>query len=360
MNAATTNSTNITFRDCVLIATSPTNNASTYVGLADVAANWTFDRCYFAGVSSGNVLNLTFPTSTVADYDVNFLIQNCICLSGGNAFIGAFTSGANSFKPGGIDVFNCTIIAYVGLTCNGANHSITIPSTIYNSFILSCGSLALAAGASGQVLEDFNRIVAPTPRTNITAGASSVSNTSHAPLYEIGYEMISGRQLRPFGMPMVGSPLLGRATAAIQPPVDILSRPKPAGGLSTLYGWGAYERHDTAARETSTLYGTTSSIVITGPGDQDFAIPVDATLTTLSVFCIYDANHGTLNKPQMKVVNGEEVGVSEAAITMSLGSNQWELLTLTFTPTAKGIVTVRFISRSLSGSGKAFFDEFSY
>ena len=62
----------------------------------------------------------------------------------------------------------------------------------------------------------------------------------------------------------------------------------------------------------------------------------------------------------MKVLNGEEIGVTEATATMSLGANQWELLTLSFTPTAKGIVTVRFISRSLTGNGKAFFDEFSY
>jgi hypothetical protein len=62
----------------------------------------------------------------------------------------------------------------------------------------------------------------------------------------------------------------------------------------------------------------------------------------------------------MKVLNGEEIGVSEATATMTAAVDTWEQLSLNFTPTAKGVVTVRFISRSAAGNGKAFFDDFSY
>lgn len=362
--SAAANSINITFRDCGFIGVRSAANSRyiVYTGLADIASNWLIDRCVFGGVgSSGEQIRVVLPTSSVADYDSNFVIQNCVANGSAATFVMVASSGALASKGGGVDILNCTVLGRsAGIVTIGTNISTTIPCTIYNCLLVTGSIAAIDAGASGQILEDYNRIFANTARVNVTAGLSSISDLSHAPLFEIGYAAFVGRMLRPYGTPMAGSPLLGRATAANLPPVDILNRPRPAGGLSTLYEWGAYARHDTAARETATLYGGSNSIVITGPGDHDFAVPVDATLTTFTVYAQYDTNHSTFNKPQMKVLNGEEIGVSEATVTMALGANLWELLTLTFTPTAKGIVTVRFISRAYVGSGKAFFDEFSY
>ena len=360
VSASVTNSVNIAFGDCTALLNGGT--FITYAGLADVASNWIVDRCYIfnTGNNGPNSIAITLPTSSIADYDSNFLIQNCAFIGPAIA-VNVTSSGALASRGGGIDILNCSILSVssTGIRAQ-SNISTTIPCTVYNSVILAAGGTGLNAASSGQIVENNNRIIAATPRTNVAVGISSISDNSHAPLIEFGYDLIVGRLLRPFGMPMVSSPLLGRATAAIQPSIDILKRPRPAGGESSLYGWGAYELHDTADRETSTLYGGSSAIVLTGPADHDFAVPVDATLTTFTVYARYDSNHNTFNKPQMKVLNGEEIGVSEATVTMALGANQWELLTLSFTPTAKGIVTVRFISRSLTGNGKAFFDEFSY
>jgi hypothetical protein len=143
------------------------------------------------------------------------------------------------------------------------------------------------------------------------------------------------------------------------PTDDITGRNRPEGGSSTSNAIGAYERHDTAVQETTTVRTGTNAINITGPGSHEFQVPVNAVSTTLSIYGRYDTTHATTNKPQMMVVNGGQSGVSDATATMTAGVDTWEQLSLTFTPTAKGFVTVRLISRSAGAAGKAFFDDFS-
>jgi hypothetical protein len=54
--------------------------------------------------------------------------------------------------------------------------------------------------------------------------------------------------------------------------------------------------------------------------------------------------------------NGE-IGVTAETLTMSVAAGGWETLTFTQqTPSAKGWVTVRLLSRSAAATGKAFFD----
>ena len=109
-------------------------------------------------------------------------------------------------------------------------------------------------------------------------------------------------------------------------------------------------------REATVVYSGTFAGKITGPGYQDFQVPVDATSTTISIRARYDTNHATTNKPQIQVLNGGECGVADATATMTSGVDTWEQLQLTFTPTAAGIVTIRCISRSAAGNGIAIFD----
>jgi hypothetical protein len=121
---------------------------------------------------------------------------------------------------------------------------------------------------------------------------------------------------------------------------------------------GAHGRHDTAIKETTTVRTGSNAIVIVGPGDHDFNLAVDAVSTTVSVYMRYDTLHGTTNKPQMKIINGEECGVSEATATMTSGIDTWEQISLNFTPARAGIITIRLLSRSAVGNGKAFADDF--
>jgi hypothetical protein len=119
---------------------------------------------------------------------------------------------------------------------------------------------------------------------------------------------------------------------------------------------GYLERHDSAAKETGTV-DAGAGAVITGPGDQDLLIPVDAASTTISVKARYDTNHAATNKPQAQLIASPELGFAGQTLTMVAAVDTWETLTFTaFTPTVKGWVRLRLISRSAAGNGKAFFD----
>jgi hypothetical protein len=120
---------------------------------------------------------------------------------------------------------------------------------------------------------------------------------------------------------------------------------------------GALEAHDTAAKETTTTDAGSVGITIHGPGSHEFLIPVDATSTTISVKGYYDADHGTGSKPQAILIANGEIGVTTQTLTMTAAVNTWETLTFTAqTPTAKGVITVRLVSRSAAPYGRNYWD----
>lgn len=353
----TTTSQAITFRRCVFPpGSSMTTRQIQATTAADTALNWTIDSCVFTGcAASGSAILITAPAGSSADYDLNFSIKNSLFINSQSSFIQL--SGAASNKPGGVAIRNCTFIGDLAFRV-ATGGSTSIPCTFYNCYILA-GNGGLQATATGEILEDYNIILAGTPRTSVTAGSNSTSDGSRSNLLEIGQTWLYGFAPRPLFSPMASSPLLGFGNTGSPPSVDFLNRPRPAGGASTSNAVGAFERHDTAAKETSTVRTGSNALVLTGPADHDFQVPVDATSTTLSVYARYDSNHAATNKPQMKVLNGSECGVSDATATMTSAADTWEQLSLTFTPTRAGIVTIRLISRAAAGNGKAFFDDFA-
>jgi hypothetical protein len=356
IRGTTTNSVNIVVRDCTLI-NSTVNAAIAYTGLADVASNWTIDRCIIHATIPGDGFNIILPTSASADYDTNFLVQNCVLIGGHNVIgVNVSSTGAGSFKGGGVDVLNCTFQGWnSAVRTQTANLSTSIPCTIYNSIILAT-NLALNASAAGNLIEDYNRIRASTNYSNVSAGANTVSTVNHALLIEVGQAYQQGRTRRPFLAPASGSPLLGWGGSS-PPSVDLQNRPRPAGGASTSKAVGAYERHNTAAKETTTVDAGGVGLKITGPGDHDIAIPVDTTATTITVRVRYDTTHGTGSKPQAQLLAAGDVGYAGETVTAAAGVDTWETLTFaSFTPTQKGAVTLRLISRAAAGSGIAYFD----
>lgn len=354
----TSHSTNITFRDCAFVNARFSGAFISYAGLANTAANWLIDRCHFFGGLSGAAITIVPPTSGSADYDMNFVIQNCVAMLQA-IFVSVEPSGAGAFKGGGVDVYNCTANCDGFMRTTGANVSTSIPCTVYNNLAICGAGTSLNANTLGQIVEDYNRLASLTPRTNVSIGANSVSDFSHALLVSFGQEYIFGMKPAPYISPWISSPLLGRGNQSVGISVDNLNRPRPAGGASTLYAWGAYERHDVAVKETSIVDAGSNAAKVNsgGPGDHDIHIPVDATLTTITVRMRYDSNHGTGSKPQATILNGEEIGVSTQTVTMTAGVDTWETLTFSnFTPTAKGVITLRLISRSAAGNGIAYFD----
>ena len=120
---------------------------------------------------------------------------------------------------------------------------------------------------------------------------------------------------------------------------------------------GCFERHDTAEKETGTTDAGSVGLVLTGYADHAIWIPVDASSTTISVKARYDATHAATNKPQAILDANGEIGVTTETKTMTAAADTWETLTFAAqTPSAKGWVQVRLISRADAATGKAFFD----
>jgi hypothetical protein len=355
------NCANVTFKRCFIPSFS--SGILLLTCATDTNMNWLFEKCILWGASA--FLSLTCPTSTIADYTTGFTVRNCLCITPSAVNILSLTgSGAGSFKPGGVAIYDCTCVGGAShvKTNTAGGFSTTIPLTVYNcTFYAGSLTACLNAATSGQIVEDYNYFESGSPRTNVTAGANSKAGNVLYPSIHFGQELLYGFIGRPFAMPTIGSPLLGfgKSGSVTSPADDLLGRARPEGGSSTSNAIGAFERHDTAIQETTTVRTGSNAINITGPGSHEFQVPVNAASTTLSIYGRYDTTHATTNKPQMMVVNGGQCGVSDATATMTAAADTWEQLSLTFTPTAKGFVTVRLISRSAGATGKAFWDDFS-
>ena len=226
---------------------------------------------------------------------------------------------------------------------------------------MAFATASLNANTSGQIVESYNLMYGATPRTNVNVGAGSISDGSYAPLFHFGQERIWGGLLRPFGEPMAGSPLLGFGSDGAQTLYDLMLRPRPAGGASALPAVGALERGNTAAQATSPAPPTgTYSWKFTGPGYQDFQLPVSAVATTVAVSVQRDGSYATapggllptmelLSNPTLGLGNGQPSTVWQT-ITDTGPASQWNTLTSApFTPSGDGWVTVRVWSDDASG-----------
>lgn len=361
--SAAAGSTDCKFTECTFLSARPANNMMTWTAGANEATNLTFDRCtWMNGGGAGAALALVLTRPTGADFDHNITVNNCLFMTGGRG-VDVTTTGANTQNPGGVDIFNCTFLTATGVQ-TGVNISTTVPVNVYDSVIW--GITGLSANASGQIVEDYNWVLCSTPRTNVTAGTNSValaSNTiTHAPLFEIGHAVQQGHLPRPFATPLRGSPLLNFGNQSGSPSVDFLNRPRPAGSAQGASagankGLGYVERHDTARQETTTVDASGSAIAIVGPGDHDIKIPVDATSTTISIKARYDSSYSGTNYPQAQLLANGEIGFAGQTLTKAAGADSWETLTFSaFTPTQKGVVVLRLISRDGGGTGSTFFD----
>ena len=160
-------------------------------------------------------------------------------------------------------------------------------------------------------------------RTNVTAGASSISDGSYAPLFHFGQERIWLPPLfRAFGEPMAGSPLLGFGNDGGQTPYDLRGPlwQRPAGGSSALPAVGAMERSDTFIADPTPIGPDTSPVKLTGPGYNDFLLPIGITevgqTRNFSVEVQWDANYATSPTaplPTAILVGKPQMGVAQQA-----------------------------------------------
>lgn len=359
--------TNITFRDCQFLSNS-TAGAMTLWSNNDIAWNWTIERCLFLGDSdeypSGTIsLHPVAPAAGV-ERNLNIVIRNCLFLGACALILGGYGSGTGSV--GGVVFQNNTCIS--GLAALYVHQSMWTMATAAtrtkvhgNVFIQLRNRPILEARNTSQIDEDYNYFWgAGTPRLNVSVGTNSLVWQTNAPAFSLGWEWLNGYLPRPFLSPLAGAAHLWRypSSATPAPPtVDVLNRPRPAGGNDLDNVVGYVERHDTAVRETTIVDAGSTAIRLTGPADHDIHLPVDAVSTVITIRTRFDTNHGTATRPQVILLANDEIGVASQTVTATGPVDTWETLSLSaFTPTGKGWVTLRLRSRPAAASGTAYFD----
>jgi hypothetical protein len=362
IEALTTTSTDIKIQDCNVLGHAGVNATLVNVTIGfGVAANWLIERSFLRS-SRSNGLGITLTTGVGADYDANIVIRNCVIDQAGGSAVSIASSGASAQEGGGVYVYNCLILAVSTASNSGVlitgtqigGSAFPFPVKVYNSVIRG----GLQSGELGALVENYNHVMAGTTHTNVTQGANTITNSTYSLLLSGGQERYVGTWPRQYGEPMTGSPQLGFGNdGTYTSSEDMRGNPRPAGGATATKGIGAYERANTFAKETGTVRTGSNAISITGPGYQDFQLPVAASSTTVTVYVRWDATYaGT--KPKMQALNGTEAGVADATDTATGSSGAWEQLSLNFTPTSAGIVTIRLLSSDTNGGGKMFADDF--
>lgn len=315
--------------------------------------NSTFDQCIFVGRSASQgggliALGNAIANGFSADYDLGLKFRNCLFLGPGNNAIRS--SGS---LMGGVQFLNCSFIGPVVLM--QAGFSTSIPVRVQNCYMVIPGANALTATTFGQIVEDFNLIDGG--RTNVTPGPHSISDGSYDFEFSVGQEVLYGMLTRPFSEPTLGSPALGFINTSLVE--DMLGRPR-SGSLTAV---GALDRGNTWGKETGTVRTGLNALSITGPGYEDYDLPVDPVPMAVTIYMRYDSTYAG-PRPQIHVVNGTECGVFRGVGAFGVGDsdfdpgpNVWGKIVLPFTPTAKGFVTIRLLSSDTSGAGKAFADD---
>ena len=155
---------------------------------ASSARNWSFSKCIFtASRYTGSLLVVTAPTSLSLNLtvsDCSFLGGNFqLSISGNNVsdttsiqtsvfFVGA-TNCILATSLGGY-VSNCTFIGCADRAIQLANGSLTFPLYVQNSLFIASYSVDLSCTVvSFAIIENYNRLLGPTPRLNVNNNLTS-------------------------------------------------------------------------------------------------------------------------------------------------------------------------------------------
>lgn len=367
IDGRTAMSTAIKFKRCTF--DNPAGSSSPSIDLsggitANVALAWLFENCKWFTWGGYSVTAQSVPNSGSADWDLDVQFNNCeiFQISNVSAAVYITKTAAGSFFPGGIKFQNCAIISASWAILMQNGWSTSLPVKVYNSLIaVGSSSAALAVDTLGNLVEDYNVIKAQTLRSNVTAGTNT--KTAYGLLLDGGRSQMRGFLARQYFSPLVDSPLLGFGSdASVTLSEDLLSRARPSGcGITwsnALKAVGPFEYHD-YGRENTADASSGSCLELTGPGDQERVLAVDAVSTSPSFKVKYDGNYTGTNYPQIELVADASIGVSAQTLTATVAaSGAYETLTFSaFTPTRKSRVRLRFKNRSGAGNGKCFFDK---
>ena len=360
-----------TFIDCTfnhLASSSYTNGTMAFISSTTGLAMFIMiDRCsVFHGINQnyGIQFTLTTTASGSADWDALVLIRDTFDLAPVtySGQIGVIAGGTAAHHGGGVRVSSSHLFSGQGggfYAVTATYLSTTIPCEIHNSWGWTGGEYALSAATSGQIVESYNWLWggSTATRLNVTAGTGSIADGSYAPLVELGQSYKWAGVIRQFFAPDAPSPLLGFGSDGNSPTVDWMNRPRPSGGGSSNNAAGFAEFHDFSVESTTTYpSGQTASAEMTGPGDTDIWVPVDATATVITLQLYQGAGYTGTNYATATLLAQNELGVSAQIETCSSTTGSWQTLTFgSFTPTKAGYVKIRVTSYDTSGTGTLFF-----
>jgi hypothetical protein len=349
---------NYVFRRCVFLTPENTGVWVQPGRNAGVPFNLVLDRCVFGPGGGPTVMELYLNRDGTAN-DIRFL--NCLFLFTASKCLRIFSSGATGSVGGQVLIEGCTFVGtahpWIGEGCISTNGGGMNGLVVVRGCVFHVQGYAVNAGTSGDITEDYNVFYTASPRVNVTAGANSrVMNTAATYLGLLDPAMGLTVPYPPF-TPIAGSPLLGFA-ATTTSTVDGADRPRPSGGPTVpAVGWVELHDYGVPSSAANADGGSGTALELTGRMDYQLLVPVDPVSTTISVKVKWDANHGDTNPPQAQLLPAPELGYSGQTITATAPGTSYQTLTFTaFTPSRKGIVVLRLISRAANSNGKCWFD----
>jgi len=135
---------------------------------------------------------------------------------------------------------------------------------------------------------------------------------------------------------------------------------RPAGG-QVLPAVGAYECAGTMTADAAVYRTAGPSGKLTGPGYQDFDVPVDAGAVELIVWARKTAGYAG-DDPRMTVLNSRALSVVEPSYTLNAyadgADGAWQELTIPLTAGRAGVLRVRLQSEATSAASVVNFDDF--
>jgi hypothetical protein len=368
LNATDDNYEGVIFEDCAFVSGNSPTDGVMFVDMnaATTPTNdgLTIRRCAFYG---GGV-RVRWDGNESADQDLKITIDSCIFLGNSTTsqnlagfFFDVVTVG--SFSSGGASITNCVFsgLNYGVYVDNGT--STTYPVDVTNCLFKTITGLNKVTTNDGALTSDYNHLNCTTDYTNVTGGTNDKDDADLGPqlLGGIGdlplYRFWGWSPYRPWEPIRLQDDtyihhVIGAADTAVAPAFDLYNDPRPMHG--TVDDIGAVEGRARAERELTTVRTGDNAMRFDGAGYHQIMLPVDTTLTTVTVYGRYDATYsGTL--PQLKVISIP--GVADQTDTMTGGSGAWESLSVNFTPTSSGQVLIRLISNDTSAGGECFFDD---
>lgn len=160
--------------------------------------NLKLTKCSFTSrTSNGNLITITSPSSTA----VNFTINKCVffganqhlLITGQNVADSSTVIDSIFIRPQNTAAFlNSVQVAWYNCTIIGCQYgilhqpgSVTFPTTVRNSlFLLNINDL-ICVSVSNAIVENYNRLLSPTPRSNVADnGTSSVVGDGGLDIFE--------------------------------------------------------------------------------------------------------------------------------------------------------------------------------